>query len=149
MSLGEEPPKESLAPFPPEIPTSLEEQPAPLGNINMDEHSSMLQGANTPPAHMSLDEPSPQLTAPNPPGQHPGPTPDSPIIAPLGDMSNALSNQAATEVESGPLQEVSPATLDLVVHMGVWFCIEFTGVSADVNMKQMFLFLIEDCLIGI
>ncbi|KAF9520207.1 hypothetical protein BS47DRAFT_1357689 [Hydnum rufescens UP504] len=73
--------------------------------------------------------------------------PDS-FSVPLEVVNNVQSSQGTMEMDSAP-PEVPPGSLDPVVPVGQWFRIEFTGVTAEVNMKEVFQSLVEDRLIGI
>ncbi|KAF9502790.1 hypothetical protein BS47DRAFT_1370013 [Hydnum rufescens UP504] len=148
---NQEPLKLPKAPSSPVQSVSLKEQPAPStpsGHMGVDQAPSKLPTANCPPpTHMSLDESIPQATVPDPPGQHPRSMPDS-FSVPLEVMNNVQSSQGTMEMDSAP-PKVPPGLLDPVVPVGQWFHIEFTGVTAEVNMKEVFQSLVEDHLIGI
>ncbi|KAF9506306.1 hypothetical protein BS47DRAFT_1367454 [Hydnum rufescens UP504] len=148
---NQEPLKLPKAPSSPVQSVSLKEQPAPStpsGHMGVDQAPSKLPTANCPPPTcMSLDESIPQATVPDPPGQHPRSMPDS-FSIPLEVMNNVQSSQGTMEMDSAP-PEVPPGSLDPVVPVGQWFHIEFTGVTAEVNMKEVFQSLVEDHLIGI
>ncbi|KAF9506520.1 hypothetical protein BS47DRAFT_1367306 [Hydnum rufescens UP504] len=148
---NQEPSKLPKAPSSPVQSASLKEQLAPStpsGHMGVDQAPSKLPTANCPPpTRMSLDESIPQATVPDPPGQHPRSMPDS-FSVPLEVVNNVQSSQGTMEMDSAP-PEVPPGSLDPVVPVGQWFCIEFTGVTAEVNMKEVFQSLVEDRLIGI
>ncbi|KAF9503789.1 hypothetical protein BS47DRAFT_1369282, partial [Hydnum rufescens UP504] len=148
---NQEPLKRPKAPSFPVQSASLKEQLAPStpsGHMGVDQAPSKLPTANCPPPTcMSLDESIPQATVPDPPGQHPRSMPDS-FSIPLEVVNNVKSSQGTMEMDSAP-PEVPPGSLDPVVPVGQWFCIEFTGVTAEVNMKEVFQSLVEDRLIGI
>ncbi|KAF9514336.1 hypothetical protein BS47DRAFT_1361843 [Hydnum rufescens UP504] len=127
---NQEPSKLPKAPSSPVQSASLKEQLAPStpsGHMGVDQAPSKLPTANCPPpTHMSLDESIPQATVPNPPGQHPR------------HNGNGFCTSRSP-----------PGSLDPVVPVGQWFHIKFTGVTAEVNMKEVFQSLVEDRLIGI
>ncbi|KAF9510383.1 hypothetical protein BS47DRAFT_1364586 [Hydnum rufescens UP504] len=148
---NQEPLKLPKAPSSPVQSASLKEQLAPStpsGHMGVDQAPSKLPTANcAPPTCMSLDESIPQATVPDPPGQHPRSMPDS-FSVPLEVVNNVQSSQGTMEMDSAP-PEVPPGSLDPVVPVGQWFHIKFTGVTAEVNMKEVFQSLVEDHLIGI
>ncbi|KAF9521040.1 hypothetical protein BS47DRAFT_1356995 [Hydnum rufescens UP504] len=148
---NQEPLKLPKAPSSPVQSASLKEQLAPStpsGHMGVDQAPSKLPTANCPPpTRMSLDESIPQATVPDPPGQHPRSMPDS-FSIPLEVMNNVQSSQGTMEMDSAP-PKVPPGLLDPVVPVGQWFRIQFTGVTAEVNMKEVFQSLVEDRLIGI
>ncbi|KAF9514384.1 hypothetical protein BS47DRAFT_1361764 [Hydnum rufescens UP504] len=51
--------------------------------------------------------------------------------------------------ESNETAEASPVNLDPPVFVGDWFCIEFSGITGDVNIREVFERLSEDHLFGV
>ncbi|KAF9520119.1 hypothetical protein BS47DRAFT_1357628 [Hydnum rufescens UP504] len=65
------------------------------------------------------------------------------------EPENAMLEDQAPEVqtpgtESNETAEASPVNLDPPIFVGDWFCIKFSGVTGDVNIREVFKHLSED-----
>ncbi|KAF9511555.1 hypothetical protein BS47DRAFT_1363706 [Hydnum rufescens UP504] len=76
---------------------------------------------------------------------------DSPIIplSEFNDLDIRTDDNGQPGTESNKTAKASPVNLDPPVFVGDWFRIEFSGVTGDVNIREVFERLSEDHLFGV
>ncbi|KAF9518810.1 hypothetical protein BS47DRAFT_1358666 [Hydnum rufescens UP504] len=76
---------------------------------------------------------------------------DSPIIpsSEFDDLNIQTDDNGQPGTESNETAKASPVNLDPPVFVGNWFCIEFSGITGDVNTREVFKCLSEDHLFGV